>query len=117
GFVVDDVVDARLATLDCDRGRSGRVVNVEKRPHPGALPDEREPPGADQRRVLPLHRGAGTVEGSIAEDDALDRTRGGNRLLQIANRVQRDLLLRRRTRIERIQLRLDTRAGPFVGPA
>jgi hypothetical protein len=42
GFVVDDVVDPRFATLDCDRGGRGGVIDVQERPDPGARTDEEE---------------------------------------------------------------------------
>ena len=88
-LVVDDVVDARLAALDRERRRRGRVVGVEERPDPGAVADERQLPRADELRVLVRHRRAGAVQAAVAEDEPLDRRRGDDPPLEVADRLDR----------------------------
>ena len=51
--VVDDVVDPGLTALDRRRRRGRRVVDVDQRPDPAAVADDREAASADELGLIP----------------------------------------------------------------
>ena len=57
-LVVDDVVDARCASLDRQLSRAGGIVHVDERPDAGAAADQRKLPLTDQLDDPALRRDA-----------------------------------------------------------
>ena len=119
GLVIGDVIDPRGAALEC-RHRSGRrVSDVDERPDPGAVANDRELPSSNrvEERAAAAKRCSWTVEPSIAQSDRFDTFCGLKCRFQVANRIQRPAKCRRGLGIQWIVLRLDGSAGPLVGPA
>ena len=70
-LVVDDVVDAPPAALEGGERAAGRIVDMGRRDHAGAVADHREhPPVQDLDQRL---RRARAVETAVADDDAFER--------------------------------------------
>src|SRR4051794_30790191 len=91
---------------------------MDEGPDTGPVADDRQSSLADQlhQGAVEGEAGARTVEVAVSQCDAFQPVRRSDGLLEIADRVQRLALVRRRIRVKRVLLRLRTLAGALVVP-
>src|SRR6266487_5030406 len=101
-LVVDDVVDAWCAVLDSGDGRGRRVVDVDERPDATAVADDRELALAHEVGEVTVEgeAGAWSVEVGVAKDNPFHALGSQDGVFEVADRLQRLALVRRRVRVE-----------------
>ena len=120
GIVVDDVVDTAGTVLDGLDGGARGIADLHERPHPVALPGERQSSLADQLDLhavgVSTHRRSRAVEIPVAQRDSVGPVGADDHSLEVRDRLGGRAHLRRRRRVERIVLGLDHAPGAGVRP-